>query len=66
MDYRTLIGEIMSGCIKRHREARGTVTLGAGESRDLVLHCAFEPEKVVVDPDVRILQLKRKQAEAKL
>lgn len=30
MDYRTLIGEIMAGCIKRHREARGT----AREARD--------------------------------
>jgi hypothetical protein len=49
-----------------YRETRGSVTLGAGETGDLVLRCEFEPEKVVVDPDVRILQLKRKQAEAKL
>lgn len=26
MDHRTLIGEILAGCIKRHREARSTVT----------------------------------------
>jgi ABC-type transport system involved in multi-copper enzyme maturation permease subunit len=49
-----------------YREARGSILLSAGESRELVLMCAFDPEKVVVDPDVRILQLKRKQAEAKL
>ena len=40
--------------------------LGAGESKTLTIHCAFDPEKVVVDPDVRVLQLKRKQAVASL
>ena len=50
----------------RVQDARATVTLGAGESRTLTIHCAFDPEKVVVDPDVRVLQLKRKQAVANL
>ncbi|AUX20430.1 D-alanine--D-alanine ligase [Sorangium cellulosum] len=29
MDYRTLIGEILAGCLKRHREARATAPQGA-------------------------------------
>jgi ABC-type transport system involved in multi-copper enzyme maturation permease subunit len=45
-----------------YREARGAVTLGSGESKTLTIHCAFAPKQVVVDPDVRILQLRRKQA----
>jgi ABC-2 type transport system permease protein len=49
-----------------YREARSTVTLAAGQSRTVTIHCPFSPEKVVVDPDVRILQLRRKQAEATL
>jgi ABC-type multidrug transport system permease subunit len=49
-----------------YREARSTVTLAPGESRTVTLHCPFQPEKVVVDPDVRILQLRRKQAVASL
>jgi len=47
-----------------YREARGTVPLAAGEARTLTLHCDFKPERVVVDPDVRILQLRRKLATA--
>jgi hypothetical protein len=42
------------------------VTLGAGETKTLTIHCAFEPSAVVVDPDVRVLQLRRKQATANL
>jgi ABC-type transport system involved in multi-copper enzyme maturation permease subunit len=49
-----------------YKDARGTVTLGAGESRSLTIYCPFDPEKVVVDPDVRVLQLKRKHAFANL
>ncbi|TMQ63738.1 MAG: hypothetical protein E6K79_08800 [Candidatus Eisenbacteria bacterium] len=49
-----------------YREARGSVTLGAGESRTLTIRCGFVPERVVVDPDARILQLRRKQAVATL
>ncbi len=49
-----------------YRDARGTVTLGAGESKTITIHCPFTPEKVVVDPDVRVLQLQRKQAVATL
>jgi hypothetical protein len=50
----------------RYREARSTVILAAGESKRITLHCDFAPEKIVVDPDVRVLQLRRKQAVARL
>ncbi len=49
-----------------YRDAREAVTLGAGESKTLTIHCPFSPKQVVVDPDVRILQLRRKQAVASL
>ena len=48
------------------RVARATVTLGAGESGDVTLPCDFEPKKLVVDPDVRVLILERSKAEAPL
>jgi ABC-2 type transport system permease protein len=43
-----------------------TVTLGAGESTQVTLRSSFEPEQVLVDPDVRVLQLRREQARAPL
>ncbi len=49
-----------------YRESRATVTLAAGESRQVTIRCGFDPERVVVDPDVRVLQLERKLALAKL
>ena len=51
---------------KAYREARQTVTLAAGESKTVTIHCGFTPDKLVVDPDVRVLQLRRKQAVATL
>jgi aminopeptidase N len=48
------------------REAREAVVLGAGESKALTIHCGFSPDKVVVDPDVRVLQLNRNQATVSL
>jgi hypothetical protein len=50
----------------KYREARSTVTLAAGESKRVTIRCGFAPEKIVVDPDVRVLQLRRKQAVASL
>jgi ABC-2 type transport system permease protein len=47
-------------------DARATVTLGAGEEKPVVIRCAFEPRKVVVDPDVRVLMLERQKAERPL
>ena len=49
-----------------YKDARATVTLAAGESRTVTLRCGFKPEHVVVDPDVRVLQLRRKLAQATL
>ena len=49
-----------------YRDARATVTLGAGESKSVTIRCGFDPEQIVIDPDVRVLQLQRKQAVAKL
>lgn len=49
-----------------YQDARSTVVLGAGEEKVVRIACAFEPESVVVDPDVEVLQLRRKAAVAKL
>jgi hypothetical protein len=49
-----------------YREARTTVTLGAGEEKPVSLACPFEPERVLVDPDAKVLQLRRKAAVVKL
>jgi ABC-2 type transport system permease protein len=49
-----------------YRETRTTVTLAAGESKRVTIRCPFAPDKVVVDPDVEVLQLRRKQAVATL
>jgi ABC-2 type transport system permease protein len=48
------------------RDARATVTLGAGEWKTVSILCPFEPERIVVDPDVQVLQLRRKAAVAEL
>ncbi len=45
---------------------RTTITIGAGERVPVALRCAFRPEKLVVDPDVRVLMLERNKAEVKL
>ena len=48
-----------------YREARTTVTLAKGESRDPVISCDFEPDRIIVDPDAKALQLQRKNAVTK-
>ena len=45
-----------------YQDARATVTLAAGESKPVDIACAFEPQRVLVDPDVRVLMLERKKA----
>lgn len=50
----------------RYRDTRQTVTLGAGEERKVEILCAFQPDRVLVDPDVKVLQLRRKTAVVKL
>lgn len=57
---------VPTGPNRDYRDARATVTLGAGESKDVTIRCGFDPERLVIDPDVRVLQLQRKQAVAKL
>jgi ABC-2 type transport system permease protein len=42
------------------------LTLGAKEKHAVTIRSAFKPEKIVVDPNVRVLQLRRQSAEAKL
>jgi ABC-type transport system involved in multi-copper enzyme maturation permease subunit len=49
-----------------YRDARQTVTLGAGEEKRVEISCAFRPDRVLVDPDVKVLQLRRKAAVEKL
>lgn len=49
-----------------YQDARMKVVLGPGEARRVEIVCGFQPERVVVDPDVQVLQLRRKAATAKL
>ncbi|MFN8571343.1 MAG: M1 family aminopeptidase [Gemmatimonadaceae bacterium] len=43
-----------------------SVVLDAKQSHTLTIHSPFKPDKVVVDPNVRVLQLRRQSAEAKV
>jgi ABC-2 type transport system permease protein len=52
--------------VKGYRDARGSATIGKGESQEVVIHCDFQPESVVVDPDYMVLQLERRNATVKL
>ena len=45
-----------------YRDARTVVTLGAGESAEFEIRAGFDPERVLVDPDVLVLQLNRDEA----
>ena len=49
-----------------YRDARVTVSLAAGESREVTIACDFEPTRVLVDPDALVLMLKREHATAAL
>jgi len=51
---------------ERYADARSTITLGPKETKTVTIACTFEPEKVVVDPDVTVLMLERQKAEVKL
>ncbi len=46
-----------------YRDARVTVTLGAGESKTVTILCPFDPKQLVVDPDVQVLQIRRNGAQ---
>jgi aminopeptidase N len=49
-----------------YREVRRTVVLGAGQSAAVSFVSAFEPQRLLVDPDARVLQLARKAALVRL
>ncbi|MCC7324080.1 MAG: hypothetical protein IT358_09640, partial [Gemmatimonadaceae bacterium] len=49
-----------------YAQALTRVTIGGGETRTVKVRSPFGPEKVVVDPDVRVLMLRRKLAERKV
>jgi hypothetical protein len=49
-----------------YREARAILSPAAGQSHAFTIHCGFEPKQLVVDPDVKVLQLQRKAAVARL
>lgn len=43
-----------------------TMVLDAKTPQTVTIHSPFKPEKVIVDPNVRVLQLRRQSAEAKV
>jgi aminopeptidase N len=45
-----------------YHDERTTITLGARESKDVRIRCYFEPDRIEVDPDANVLQLRRKFA----
>ncbi|MFO0891427.1 MAG: M1 family aminopeptidase [Isosphaeraceae bacterium] len=47
-----------------YRDARTTLTLGPGATEMVTVACDFDPEKLVIDPDVNVLMLRRKAAYA--
>ena len=49
-----------------YKDARTDLTLAAGETKDVIVRCDFDPDRVLVDPDALVLQLRRKTATAKL
>jgi len=48
------------------KDARVPLTLAAGEGRPVTIRCGFEPERLVIDPDVTVLMLERNKAEVRL
>jgi hypothetical protein len=49
-----------------YRDARAELTLEAGETKNVTVHCDFDADRVLIDPDAVVLQLRRKAAVAKL
>ncbi len=45
-----------------YRAARRALRLGAGQDHDVEVITDFEPDTVIVDPDVQVLQLRRQLA----
>ncbi|MEP7381531.1 MAG: M1 family aminopeptidase [Gemmatimonadota bacterium] len=49
-----------------YAQALTRITISGGDTMTVTIRSPFEPEKVVIDPDVRVLQLRRKLAERKV
>jgi hypothetical protein len=49
-----------------YQEQRTPLLLAPGEEKAVVIRCAFEPERLVTDPDVTVLMLERQKAEVRL
>ena len=49
-----------------YRDARTSVILEEGEKRQVEILADFEPERIVADPDVQLLQLRRNRAVVEL
>jgi ABC-type transport system involved in multi-copper enzyme maturation permease subunit len=47
---------------EKYVDARAPLTLAAGQELPVTIPCHFKPEKLVVDPDVLVLQLEREKA----
>jgi ABC-2 type transport system permease protein len=45
---------------------RTTITLDGKQKQRVAIRTTFKPEKIVVDPDVKVLQLRRQSAEGKV
>jgi ABC-2 type transport system permease protein len=48
-----------------YKDARTAIELSAGEAKDVKIHCPFKPDRVFMDPDALVLQLRRKLAVAR-
>jgi ABC-2 type transport system permease protein len=48
--------------IAGYRDARAALVLAPGEERAVRIVCPFEPRRLVIDPDARVMQLQRRAA----
>ena len=49
-----------------YRDTRVTLLLGPGETTEVRILCPFEPHRLTVDPDAKVLQLQRRAASGRL
>ena len=55
------VGDV-GGENEEFRDTRIIIELGAGESQEVAFHSDFEPQRILVDPDAKVLQRGRKFA----
>jgi ABC-2 type transport system permease protein len=48
--------------IAGYRDVRASLELGPGEERAVRIVCPFEPRRLVIDPDAKVMQLQRRAA----